>query len=104
MQRKTDKRVRPSIAESCSVCTSYEGFQLENLRSTQYDSTIVRTVYSVLWGTALESLHDRLRGLAVWVWFIMFGKIGTFSKEGISENIPLEKGPLKTGTNCLQKC
>jgi len=33
----------------------------------------------------------------------MFRKFGTGSKEGISGGIPLQIGPLKTGTNYLQK-
>ena len=33
----------------------------------------------------------------------MVGKLGTGSKERISGSIPLYIGPLKTGTNYLQK-
>ena len=41
--------------------------------------------------------------LPIWVRLIMFGKLGTGSKERIYGSIPLWTGPLKTGTNCLQK-
>jgi len=33
MQRRTDKCVRPSTEESCSIYKSYEGFWLGNLSS-----------------------------------------------------------------------
>jgi len=33
----------------------------------------------------------------------MFRKLGTGSKEQISGSIRMQKGPLKTGTNYLQK-
>jgi len=33
----------------------------------------------------------------------MIGKLGTGSKERISGNIPFQIGPLKAGTNYLQK-
>ena len=43
------------------------------------------------------------KGLTIRVGLIMFTKLGTGSKEMISGIIPLLIGPLKTGTNYLQK-
>jgi len=43
------------------------------------------------------------KGLTIWVGLMVFGKLGTGSKEWISGSIPLLIGPLKTGTNYLQK-
>lgn len=39
----TDKCVRPSTEESCSICKSYKGFRLGNLGSAWDDSPLMRT-------------------------------------------------------------
>jgi len=54
-------------------------------------------------GNGIGKLYSTgCEGLTIWVGLIMFRKLGTGSKERISECIPLQIGPLKTGTNCLQ--
>jgi hypothetical protein len=44
-----------------------------------------------------------MHGETVKIGLITFGKLGTGSKERISGSIPFLTGPLKTGTNYLQK-
>ena len=52
----------------------------------------------------LGKLHATgCKGFTIWVGFIMFGKLGTESKVRISESIPFQIRPLKTGENYLQK-
>ena len=42
-------------------------------------------------------------GLTIPVYSVMFRKFRTVSKEWILGSIPLQRGPVKTGTNYVQK-